>query len=74
MTDAEDWIHVPYEMIADATLLALLEEACTRDGTELTDASLKVEELRQGLRRGHLELRYFPESNQCALMWSRPLT
>lgn len=48
MTDAEDWIHVPYEMIADATLLALLEEACTRDGTELTDASLKVEELRQG--------------------------
>lgn len=73
MTGSEDWIDVPYQMVAEATLLALLEEACTRDGTELTDASEKIEQLRRGLRNGTLILRYYPGHNRCELQWAKPL-
>jgi hypothetical protein len=50
----DDWIEVPHERISDTTLQSLLEEACTRDGTEMTDATLKVEQLRDGSHQAAL--------------------
>lgn len=67
----DDWIEVPHERISDTTLQSLLEEACTRDGTEMTDATLKVEQLRDGLRCGHIKLRYYPAHDCCHLVWSQ---
>ncbi len=67
-----EWVEVPYQRLPDSTLNALLEEACTRDGTEMSDASDKVGQLRNNLERGLIQLRFYPEENSCQLVWTRP--
>ena len=66
----DDWIEVAYDLVSDEALQALLEEACTRDGTELTDATLKVDQLREGLRCGRIKLRFYPAEERCHLVWT----
>ena len=68
MSEAE-WIEVPYDQVPAETLRSLLEEACTRDGTEMTDASAKVALLQAELVAGRIKLRYYLAEECCQLVW-----
>jgi hypothetical protein len=47
----------------------LLEEACTRDGTEMTDASAKVAQLQTEVVAGRIKLRFYLAQECCQLVW-----
>lgn len=66
-----DWVEVPHQRLPDSTLNALLEEACTRDGTEMSDASDKILQLRNKLEKGLIQLRFYPEDSSCQLVWTK---
>jgi len=66
----EEWIDVPYDRVPAETLRSLLEEACTRDGTEMTDASTKVAQLHAEVVAGRIKLRYYTAAECCQLVWA----
>lgn len=47
----------PYQLAPD-TLRAVVEEFVTRDGTELTDTNIKVQQILRQLDGGQAELHY----------------
>lgn len=67
-----DWIEVPPDRLQPETLEALLDEACTRDGTELSDATVKRNQLRKALQQGRIQLRFYPATQAWQLEWVKP--
>ena len=49
---------IPPGSLKPDTLRALIEEYVTRDGTELSDADAKVEQVLRALRTGRAEVHY----------------
>lgn len=61
-----DFVRVPPERVPETSLKALLEEFASRDGTDYgareTPLSARVNQLRDGLRRGALALLFDADS------------
>ena len=53
-------IRIPPEQLSPETLRGVIEECVTRDGTELTEARTKVEEVFALLRLGEVEIWFDP--------------
>ena len=65
-------IRITPEDLAPETLRNVLEECVTRDGTELTDARTKIEQVLEQLRRGDLELWFDSLTRTCSLARPEP--
>lgn len=59
---------VPFERLSAEALSSVLEEYVTRDGTEWTEASTKIEAARRALERGDLVLVFDPDTESCNLL------
>ncbi len=60
-------IRITPDDLDPETLRNVLEECVTRDGTELTDARTKIEQVLEQLRRGDLELWFDSLTRTCSL-------
>lgn len=61
---------IPYQMLADDVLNALLEDFVTRDGTDNGDETpleIRVERVRKALRSKQAVIMFDPETEQCLL-------
>ncbi|MCP3979211.1 MAG: YheU family protein [bacterium] len=61
-------VIVPHRKLSPEALAAVVEEFVTRDGTEHTDAELKVEHVLRALDRGDLVLVYDSDSETCNIL------
>lgn len=61
-------IQIPVEQLAEETLRGVIEEFVTRDGTELSEATTKVAQVRELLRRGEAELWYDAKTRTCNII------
>ena len=59
---------IPHDQLSPDALEGVIEEYVTRDGTELSEASTKIEQVRAALRGGELVLVYDPEAESCNLL------
>ena len=59
---------IPYEKLSPAALRGLIEEAVTRDGTELTDAEVKIVQVMRQLERGTVVITYDLDTGTCQLV------
>ena len=66
-------VIIPHDQLAPDTLRAVIEEFATRDGTELTDADVKIEQILRGLRSGKLAVTWDEESASCNIVAVRDL-
>ena len=49
---------IPWKQLSAEALRGVLEECVTRDGTEPTDAAVKIAQVRRALERGRLVITY----------------
>ncbi|GEM_PF-2254134 len=63
----DDAVPISMDLLSAEALQAVVEEFVTRDGTELTDASRKAEQVMAQLSAGHAELWYDPRSRSCSI-------
>jgi len=61
-------VIIPHDKLSPAALRAVIEEYVTRDGTELTDADVKIEQVRRQLERGRLVITYAPQTRTCNIV------
>lgn len=61
-------IRIPFDQLAPETLRAVIEEFVTRDGTDLVDAPVKVEQVQRLLRRGEVEMWFDRDSGSCNIL------
>ena len=61
-------VIIPHQELSPAALRGVIEEFVTRDGTELTDAGRKIEQVRRQLERGRLVVTYDPRSRTCNIL------
>jgi uncharacterized protein YheU (UPF0270 family) len=61
-------MKIPIDQLSEEALLGVIHDVVTRDGTELTDAELKVEQVRRSLASGRAELHFDEESGSCAIV------
>ena len=61
-------IRIPVDQLEPETLRSVIEEFVTRDGTDLVDAPLKIEQVQRLLRRGEVELWFDRESGSCNIL------
>ncbi len=66
--ESEPGIRIPPSHLSPAALRGVIEEFVTRDGTELTDSTVKIAEVEDLLRRGEVELWFNPENQSCSIM------
>ncbi len=59
---------VPYENLSSEALAGVIEEYVTRDGTDSTDAAVKIADVRGALQRGELVIVFDSESETCNLL------
>lgn len=64
---------IPYDQLEPETLRSVIAEFATRDGTELTDADVKVDQVMRGLRSGRLVITWDEESASCNIVAVRDL-
>ncbi|MFP4144157.1 MAG: YheU family protein [Phycisphaeraceae bacterium] len=62
---------IPPDSLSSETLRRVVEEYVTRDGTELTDAGRKVEQVIRQLQAGRAEL-HFDEEDETTTIVFRP--
>lgn len=65
--EPESGIKIPYDQLLSDTLRRLIEEFVTRDGTELTDASIKIQDVMIQLRRGEVEVWFDRVTQTCSI-------
>ena len=65
--DEQPAIQIPPDSLPEETLHLLIEELVTRDGTEFTDSEVKIARVREGLRRGEIEIWFDPATKSCSL-------
>ena len=61
-------IRIPHDLLSREALRTVIEELVTRDGTELTDAVDKIEQVHLLLELGEVELWFDKETRSCNLM------
>lgn len=65
-------MNIPHDALQEETLIALIEDFVTRDGTDYGEQELsrqaKVEQVRRQLERGEAVITYDEETGSCALM------
>ena len=66
--DDESGIRIPFEQLPPATLVAVIEEFVTRDGTEMTDARRKTDQVTELLRRGEVEVWFDQVTKTCNIL------
>ena len=66
--DAESGIRIPFEQLPRATLASVIEEFVTRDGTEMTDARRKIDQVTELLRRGEVEVGFDQGTKTCNIL------
>lgn len=60
--------RIPFERLSPEALRNVIEEFVTRDGTELSDAETKVEQVTALLERGLAEIWFEPSSGTCNIL------
>lgn len=60
-------IQIPSAGLAPETLRHLIEDVVTRDGTEHTDAEVKIQQVLRALERGEVEIWFNPVDKTCSL-------
>ncbi|MFT7667799.1 MAG: hypothetical protein ACI8X5_000483 [Planctomycetota bacterium] len=60
-------IRIPADKLSPDVLRNVIEEFVTRDGTEFTDAEVKIARVMEALRRGDVEIWFDPETKSCSL-------
>lgn len=60
-------IRIPHGDLSPDTLRGVVEEFVTRDGTELTDAITKIDQVMGLLERGQMEVWFDETSRTCNL-------
>jgi len=58
-------VIVPYRDLSPEALDAVIEEFVTRDGTELTDAQAKIEQVKRQLEKGRVVITFDVETRTC---------
>lgn len=66
-------VLIPHDQLEPETLRSVIAEFATRDGTELTDADVKVDQVMRGLRSGRLVITWDEESASCNIVAVRDL-
>ena len=66
--DAESGIRIPFEQLPPATLEAVIEEFVTRDGTEMTEARRKIDQVTEALRCGEAEVWFDQVTKTCNIL------
>jgi uncharacterized protein YheU (UPF0270 family) len=61
-------VIISHRQLSAEALAGVIEEYVTRDGTELTEASVKIESVRRRLDRGDLVLVYDAEHESCNIL------
>lgn len=65
-------IEVPYNQLREETLLAVIEEFVTRDGTDYgaveVPLSTKIEQVKKALLRGDARIMYDTETESCTIV------
>ena len=64
---------IPHAQLNAQTLDAVIEEYATRDGTDLTDASVKLAQIRKSLDAGHLLVTWDEETSTCNIITKNDL-
>ena len=64
----ESGIRIPYERLPSATLRSVIEEYVTRDGTEMTDSTVKIESVLRLLDEGEVEVWFDPVTQTCNIL------
>lgn len=59
---------IPYERLNVDALRGVIEEFVTRDGTELTDVGVKVEQVKHQLDKGTLVITYDARTKTCNIV------
>ncbi len=60
-------IQIPADALEPETLRNVIEESVTRDGTEFTDAEVKIASVMKALERGEVEIWFDPKNKTCSL-------
>ena len=63
---------IPYQKLSPEALRGVIEEYVTRDGTEQTDAEVKVGQVRRQLENGKLVITYDEKSRTCNILPAEP--
>ena len=63
-----DGVPIPLDQLSSEALRAVVTEFVTRDGTELTDAARKSEQLIALLESGRAELWFDPTTRTCNIL------
>lgn len=58
-------VIIPYGELSPEALAAVIEEFVTRDGTELTDAQTKIEQVKRQLENGRIVITFDVETRTC---------
>ncbi len=61
-------IKIPPDHLPAETLRRVIEEFVTRDGTELTDAEVKIRQVEELLRRGEVEVWFDRVTQSCNII------
>jgi len=61
-------VIIPYNQLSPEALRGVIEEFVSRDGTELTDAENKVEQVKRQLEKGEVVIAYDPGSRTCNII------
>ena len=59
---------IPYQKLNPEALLGVIQEYVTRDGTEMTDADAKVEQVKRQLEKGKLVITYDEKTRTCNIV------
>jgi len=59
---------IPHSKLSQEALRGVIEEYVTRAGTELTDADVKIEQVRRLLESGKLAITYDRETGTCNIV------
>ncbi|MEM1448822.1 MAG: YheU family protein [Planctomycetota bacterium] len=60
--------RIPLDRISPEALRAIIEEFVTRDGTELSEAEVKVQQVSAQLASGRAEIWFDPTSGTCNIL------
>lgn len=61
---------IPFEMLDEKTLHAVIEEFVTRDGTEFSEVEEKIVAVKAQLKRGEVKIAFDEESESCNIIFS----
>ena len=59
---------IPHDRLSPEALRGVIEEFVTRDGTELTDADRRIEQVRRQLERGTVVITYDEQTKTCSIV------